>query len=165
MLPSVVAALPEREETGNAPWTIPLSGQRVSSGEKDISVAQKQLKTILNDSSVPWKDKLSVLVVDSLYSQRYFLGEQVKSDNLVIITRVRSNRVFYRQFIPSAPSAKSPGHPRWYGDKFDLKDQTTWGEPDEVIQSTFITKRGRKLNLKISGWNQLLMRGTLFNSN
>ncbi len=96
-----------------------MSGQRVSSGEKDISVASKQLKTILNDSSVPWKDKLSVLVVDSLYSQRNFLGEQVQEDNLVTITRVRSNRVFYRQFIPSAPSAPSPGHPRWYGDKFD----------------------------------------------
>jgi len=56
---SVVAALPERGETGNTPWTIPLSGQRVPSGEKDIAVAQKQLKTILNHSSVPWKDKLS----------------------------------------------------------------------------------------------------------
>ena len=69
---SVVAALPSRGETGNAPWTIPLSGQRVPSGEKDISVASKQLKTILNHSSVPWKGKLSVLVVDSLYSQRNF---------------------------------------------------------------------------------------------
>ncbi len=157
---SVVAALPERGETGNAPWSIPLSGQRVPSGKKDISVASKQLKTILNHSSVPWKGKLSVLVVDSLYSQRGFLGEQVNSENLVTIARVRSNRVFYRQFIPSAPRAKSSGHPRWYGDKFDLKDRTTWGEPDEVISSTFITKRGRKLNLKISGWNQLLMRGT-----
>ncbi len=50
---SVVAALPERGETGNAPWTIPLSAQRVPSGEKDISVARFQLKTILNNSSVP----------------------------------------------------------------------------------------------------------------
>ena len=157
---SVVAALPERGETGNAPWTIPLSAQRVPSGEKDISVARFQLKTILNNSSVPWKGKLSVLVVDSLYSQRNFLGEQVQEDNLVTITRVRSNRVFYRQFIPSDTPLKSSGHPRWYGDKFDLKDETTWGEPDEVIKSNLTTKRRRKLNLKISGWNQLLMRGT-----
>ena len=157
---SGVAALPERGETGNTPWTIPLSGQRVPSGEKDISVASKQLKTILNNSSVPWKGKLSVLVVDSLYSQRGFLGEQVQEENLVTISRVRSNRVFYRQFIPPDPRTKSSGHPRWYGDKFDLKDEITRGEPDEVIHSTFTTKRGRKLNLKISGWNQLLMRGT-----
>ena len=144
----------------NVPWAIPLSGQRVSSGEKDISVASNQVKKILNHSSVPWKDKLSVLVADSLYSQRGFLGEQVKQNNLVTLTRVRSNRVFYRQFIPEDYSPKQPGHPRWYGDKFDLKDQTTWLEPDEIIQSTFTTKRGRELNLKISGWKQMLMRGT-----
>jgi hypothetical protein len=35
----------------------------------------------------------------SLYSQRGFLGEQVQSDNLVIIARVRSNRVFYRLMV------------------------------------------------------------------
>ncbi len=157
---SVVAALPERGETGNAPWSIPLSGQRVPSGEKDISVAQTQMKTILNHSSVPWKGKLSVLVADSLYSQRDFLGEQVKQDHLVIITRVRSNRVFYRQFIPEDSQPNSAGHPRWYGDKFDLKDETSWHDPDEVIQSTFMTKRGRKLHLKISSWKQMLMRGT-----
>ena len=136
---SIVAALPEPGETGNAPWAIPLSGQRVSSGEKDISVAQKQLKTILNHSSVPWKDKLSVLVADSLYSQRIFLGEQVNYENLVTISRVRSNRVFYRQFIPSEETAFSRGHPRWYGDKFDLNDETTWTEPDEVLYSNFTT--------------------------
>ena len=157
---SVVAALPEREETGNVPWTIPLSGQRVPSGEKDIVVAQKQLKTILNHSSAPWKGKLSVLVVDSLYSQRGFLGEQVKEENLVTISRIRSNRVFYHQFIPPEETAKSVGHPRWYGDKFDLKDETTWSEADEVIHSTFTTYRGREFNLKLSCWNQLLMRGT-----
>ncbi len=108
-----MAALPERGETGNVPWTIPLSGQRVPSGSKDISVASKQLKTILHDSSVPWKGKLSVLVVDSLYSQRNFLGEQVQEENLVIIARVRSNRVFYRPFIPPENQLKSSGHPRW----------------------------------------------------
>ncbi|NEQ69439.1 MAG: transposase [Symploca sp. SIO2D2] len=157
---SVVAALPEQGEMGHVPWTIPLSGQRVPSGEKDINVAQKQLKTILNHSSAPWKDKLAVVVVDSLYSQRGFLGEQVQSEHLVTISRVRSNRVFYRQFIPSEERAKPCGHPRWYGDKFDLKDETTWSEPDEVIYSNFTTKRGRELNLTISGWNQLLMKGS-----
>lgn len=157
---SVIAALPERDKTGNLPWTIPLSGERVPSGEKDIFVAQKQVTKIFNNSSVPWQDKLSVLVADSLYSQRGFLAEQVKQDNLVTITRVRSNRVFYRQFILEYSQQNNPGHPRWYGDKFDLKDETTWHEPDEIIQSTLTTKRGRELNLKISGWKQMLMRGT-----
>lgn len=157
---SVVAALPEASEAGNVSWTIPLSAQRVSTDKKDVDVAQTQLAKILNYESAPWKDKLSVLVADSLYSQRAFLNQQVNEDNLVSIIRVKSNRVFYRKFIPSDSPLKSSGHPRWYGDRFDLKDEATWGEPDEVIQSTLTTKRGRSLNLKISGWNQLLMKGT-----
>ncbi len=68
--------------------------------------------------------------------------------------------MFYRQFIPPTTAAQKSGHPRWYGDKFDLKDETTWHEPDEVIQSTFSTKKGRQLMVTISGWKQMLMRGT-----
>ncbi len=76
------------------------------------------------------------------------------------ITRVRSNRVFYRQFIRKKTEAKISGHPRWYGEKFDLKDETTWHEPDEIIQTLFTTKKGRQLTVTISGWKQMLMRGT-----
>ena len=73
---------------------------------------------------------------------------------------MRSNRVFYRQFILPTTATKKSGHPRWYGDKFNLKDETTWHEPDEVIQSTFTTKKGRQLTVTISAWKQMLMRGT-----
>ena len=102
---------------------------------------------------------MSALVADSVYSQREFIGEQVKEKNLVTITRVRSNRVFYRQFIDDN-NTKRAGHPRWYGDRFALKDETTWHPPDEVFISNFITKKGRKLNLTIWGWKEMLMKGT-----
>ena len=40
------------------------------------------------------------------------------------------------------PRAKpSKGHPQWYGEKFDLKDEATWHEPAEVVQTNFTTKR------------------------
>ena len=94
---SSVAALPEPSEAFNIPWAIPLSGQRVPADKKDIDVAQTQLTTIYHHESAPWKDKLSVLVADSLYSQRAFLNQQVNEDNLVAIIRVKSNRVFYRR--------------------------------------------------------------------
>ena len=156
---SVVCALPERIETGNVPWAVPLSGERISASEKFTDIGNNQLQKIFKSSSFG-REELSVLVADSLYSQRGFIGEQVKHKNLVTITRVRSNRVFYRQFIPPTTTAKKSGHPRWYGDKFDLKDETTWHKPDEVIQSTFSTKKGRQLMVTISGWKQMLMRGT-----
>lgn len=156
---SVVCALPEKIETGNVPWAVPLSGERISVEEKFTDMGNNQLKKIFKSSSF-CREQLSVLVADSLYSQRGFIGEQVKQKNLVTITRVRSNRVFYRQFIPPRTAAKKSGHPRWYGDKFDLKDEMTWHEPDEVNQSTFSTKKGRQLRVTISSWKQMLMRGT-----
>ncbi len=156
---SVVCALPERMETGNVPWAVPLSGERISAEEKFTDIGNNQLEKIFKSSSF-CREKLSVLVADSLYSQRGFIGEQVKQKNLVTITRVRSNRVFYRQFIPETTDPKKSGHPRWYGDKFDLKDETTWHEPDEIVQALFTTKKGRHLTVTISGWKQMLMRGT-----
>ena len=156
---SVVSALPDRRKTGNVPWAIPLSGERISAEDKFTDIGNKQLEKIFKSSSF-CREELSVLVADSLYSQRSFIGEQVKQKNLVTITRVRSNRVFYRQFLPPITAAKKSGHPRWYGDKFDLKDETTWHEPDAFIQSTFTTKKGRQLRVTISSWKQMLMRGT-----
>ncbi len=146
-------------ETGNVPWAVPLSGERISAEEKFTDIGNNQLEKIFKSSSF-CREKLSVLVADSLYSQRGFIGEQVKQKNLVTITRVRSNRVFYRQFIPETTDPKKSGHPRWYGDKFDLKDETTWHEPDEIVQALFTTKKGRHLTVTISGWKQMLMRGT-----
>jgi hypothetical protein len=45
---SVVCALPERTETGNVPWAVPLSGERISPSEKFTSVGNNQLQKIFN---------------------------------------------------------------------------------------------------------------------
>ena len=155
---SVVCALPEPIVTDNVPWAIPLSGERVPSEDKGFSLGNKQLETIWKSSL--FSDKLAVLVADSDYSQRYFIGEQVKHEGVVTITRVRSHRVFYRQFIPDPNQTKTSGHPRWYGNQFDLKDDKTWHDPDEVHHVPFTTNKGRQLTVTISGWQQILMRGT-----
>jgi hypothetical protein len=155
---SVVCALPDPIATDNVPWAVPLSGERVPSEDKGVSLGNQQLKKIFKTSSL--SDKLAVLVADSDYSQRAFIGEQVKHKDVVTITRVRSNRVFYRQFTPKSSQIKTVGHPRWYGEKFDLKDEKTWHEADSISQVSFTTKKERQLTVTISGWNQMLMRGT-----
>ncbi len=154
-----MCALPDRMATGNVPWVVPLLGERVQAEEKAVNLGNKQLKKLFKISSFS-DNQLSVLVADSLYSQRNFIGEQAQQKNLVTITRVRSNRVFYRQFIREMTGQKTSGHPRWYGEKFDLKDEKTWHEPDEIVQALFTTKKGRHLTVTISGWKQMLMRGT-----
>ena len=154
---SVVCALPDPIVTDNVPWAVPLSGERVPSKDKGVNQGNQQLEKIWKSSL--FSDKLAVLVADSDYSQRDFIGEQVKHEGVVAITRVRSDRVFYCQFIPHPNQPKTSGHPRWYGDKFDLKDDQTWHDPDEVDHVSFTTKKGRQLTVTISGWKQMLMRG------
>lgn len=155
---SVLAALPEREETGDIPWAIPLTVERVKSLETGKQVGSQQLKQILTNENLPWSNHWSVLVVDSDYSAKTFLSEQSQHPNLVVVTRVRSDRVFYQS--PEPRSKPSLGHPQWYGTKFDLKDEATWHEPKEVVQNDFTTKKGRLLNVRIQSWSDMLMRGS-----
>ncbi len=154
---SVLTALPEREETGDMSWAIPLTVERVKSDQTGKQLGSQQLKQILSQSNLPWSNYLSVVVVDSDYSAKTFLTEQEQHTNLVVVTRVRSNRVFYT--YPESLAKPPVGHPQWYGDKFDLKDETTWHEPNEIVQTNFTTKKGRLLNVKIRSWSEMLMRG------
>ncbi|MDJ0589909.1 MAG: transposase [Pleurocapsa sp. MO_226.B13] len=79
----------------------------------------KQFRGALDGSNenLPWSNHWSVLVVDSDYSAKTFLREQSQHPNLVVVTRVRSDRVFYQS--PEPRSNPSKGHPQWYGAKFD----------------------------------------------
>ena len=155
---SVLTSLPEREETGGMSWAIPLTVERVKSDQTGKQVGSQQLKQILTQSNLPWSNHLSVVVVDSDYSAKSFLAEQKQHPNLVVVTRVRSNRVFYT--CPEPKAKPSKGHPKWYEAKFDLKDETTWHEPNQVVKENFTTSRGRLLNVRIQSWSQMLMRGS-----
>jgi len=155
---SVLSILPERVEPYDAPWTIPLLGRRVSSNQSGNDVGNDQINTVLNHPNLPWHNQLCVLVVDSSYSQRNFLQQQLQHENLVTVVRVRSNRVFYQS--PTIPKpTQHRGHPHWYGKRFDLKDDTSWHSPDATMQTILTTCRGCQLTVTVSAWTQMLMRG------
>jgi hypothetical protein len=154
---SALVYLPEKVQPDEPPWVIPLQLRRVSSQDKSNGVGAEQLGLLLADPSLPFHTGLCVHVADSAYSATEFLGRVGKHRHLVSVTRTAENRVFYRQAPP--PSATSPGHPCWYGERFDLKDVTTWGPPDETAETTFTTKRGRTYRVCLQGWHNLLKRG------
>jgi len=147
--------LPDKASMGAPPWVVPLSIRRVQSSEKSTAVQAQQMISLLSQPT--FTEKLCVTVVDSTLSARTFLGEVKEKPNLVTIARCRSNRVFYR--CPQ-PTDSVRGHPRWYGQKFDLKDQSTWTAPSFVQHVDLVTRRGRQLTVEIKGWQHLLMRGT-----
>jgi hypothetical protein len=138
---------------------VPLSGERVSLDKSGVDVASEQMESVMCDSSLPWHEKLCMLVADTAYSQRSFLFEQSKHKNLVVLARCRSNRIFY-QSPPVEESNKKRGCPKKYGKRFDLGDAETWHEPDERTETQQTTSKGRILNIAILAWHQMLMRGT-----
>lgn len=156
---SILSVLPEPTDSEHVPWCIPLSAQRVLPAQKGTEVGSGQLKNAMAHLNLP-QNSLSVLVADSDYSTPLFLSENLQQDNIVILTRVRRNRVFYHQPDSSETKASRRGHPRWYGNKFDLKNETTWTSPDETVQTQLTTRSGRELTVTICCWRQILMRGT-----
>jgi len=74
----------------------------------------------------------------------------------VTIARVRSNRIFHRQYVSSEASV---GHPRWYGDPFSLADPTTWHPADEQASATLVSRRGKVYQVEMQAWYNMLMRG------
>jgi hypothetical protein len=155
---SVVALLPEPEQPGDPPWVIPLPCRRVSSDEKAVVVGAEQCVGLLGDAQQPFHGELCVQVADSEYSQAAYLGRVGGQPNGVQVVRVAGNRVFYRA-VPPPPGKRPAWHPTWYGDRFDLQEASTWGAPEEVATMTWTTKRGRRLQVQLQGWTNLLMRG------
>ncbi len=156
---SAVVLFPEKPQVSSPPWVVPLSLRRVTTQETKRSVGVDQVKLLLNDETLPFHQQLCVQVVDSEYSVVSYLGEMTEHENLVTIARVRSNRVFYGM-PPSSPTSPSRGHPIWYGQRFDLKDPSTWGEPDQVVEMTHTNRDGHTYRVQLEGWYDLLMRGT-----
>ena len=156
---SVVAALPEKTEKNSPPWVIPLLIRRVPTDKKSIVVGAEQITEIMKDQRLPFSGELSALTADSAYSACQFISQMVTLPNLVLIVRARGNRTVYRGSPTPLGSSKDRGHPVWYGKPFNMKDPTTWGEPDtsEIVPLTF--RNGRDCQANIETWHDMLMRG------
>ena len=151
---------PEKTHPDEPPWAVPMMVRRVSSDQKATSVGAECINALMKDETLPFHDDFCLHVADSVYSAVPYLGPVVVQEhkNLVHVTRARCNRVFYRQ-APPVEGESGQGHPTWYGDRFDLKDASTWGEPDAVEETSFTTRRGRTYQVHLEGWHDLLMRG------
>jgi len=155
---SILSLLPEKINPNDAPWSIPLSGERIPLNSQGVDVVSNQLSIVMSDTSLPWHEQLCVLVADTAYSQRSFLLDVSKHKNLVLIARTRSNRIFY-QSPPKEESIKRRGCPKKYGQKFNCSDSTTWHEPNQTTTVVQTTSNGRQLTVTVQAWYQMLMRG------
>ena len=156
---SLTVSLPEKE-AGEPVWALPLIARRISTSETETEVAAANLEMLFGDESLPWHGGLNVQGLDSRYSIASYLYPAAQYDDLVTITRVRPNRVFYRKYrAPAGRERKGAGAKRYYGERFALNDPQTWHTPDEELTLTHTTKRGRVYTVKVQSWGDMLMRG------
>lgn len=157
---SFVALLPERDKEKIGNWVIPLAMKRVGSQENKEMVGAQQVAAILNDEALPFGKDLCVEVADSAYSKPAYLNANRDKKNLVSIVRARGTRTFFRQPAPHAKRGlPKQGRPAWYGTPFYLKIPDTWGKPDEVTETTFVSHKKTPYRVEIQAWNNMLMRG------
>lgn len=155
---SVVTFMPEKETDNAAPWVVPLSCHRVATSEKGTAVGMKQLSDCIN-AQTEFKDKLCVSVGDSAYSNPESIFEANKNENQVHISRLRSNRVLHYPVKKENNSDKKRGRKKCYGDAFRLNDAKKHNDADEFIEFEIVSKKGKKQFVKISCWNNIIMRG------
>jgi hypothetical protein len=157
---SFVALLPERDKAKIGPWVVPLAMQRVASQENKELVGAQQIRVLLEDDQLPFGEALCAEAVDSAYGKPAYLSINRDQENLVTIARARGTRTFYHEPVLEAETKPKKGHPTWYGIPFCLKNPETWGKPDEVAETTFISQHQVTYRVEIQGWHNLLMHGT-----
>ena len=158
---STVAVGLEKEAGLTSSWLVPLLTQRVESRADKEMVGAKQIERLLQDNRFPFGRDLTVEVGDTSYSKPAYLHSHRKFPNLVTIARVRSNRVFHHQYVPTEEEARHPnrGHPTWYGGRFSLSDPQSWSEPDESETLWETSRRGKRYRIEIRAWHNMLMPG------
>ena len=152
------AWLPEDALQKKGHWVVPLSIQRVSSQANKERVGAKQLNDLLGDKRLPFWEAFCVEVADSAYSKPVYLHANREHTNLVTIARARGTRTFYRQVVPDKKPA-GKGHPTWYEKPLRLKEPESWGTPDQVAETTFVSRKKIAYRVEIQAWHNLLMRG------
>lgn len=158
---STVALGLESEAGVSSSWVLPLMTERVMTAADKEMVGSRQITSLLEDDKLPFGRELTVEVGDSSYSKPAYLHAHRCFPNLISMSRVRGNRGFYHQYVPTEEELANPsrGHPTWYGERFSLADPETWTKPDETLTLWERSPRGKVYRIELQAWHNLLMTG------
>ena len=156
---SVATYLPEKSDTTSLPWVIPLACTRVDTSQNGELLGMQQIAACIK-SQAAFSSQLSVSLGDTAYNNPLCLGVAKNNANQVHISRARNNRkFFYPHVVDETTDTKKRGRPKAYGDIHKLNDSSTWRAPDESIEFTQTSIKGKMLTIKVACWNEVIMRG------
>ncbi|MDQ2905969.1 MAG: transposase, partial [Chloroflexota bacterium] len=142
---SSVVLLPQQAGQG----TFVLDTARVGSTELATEVAARQLRTVV--ARLVARGLYPIILGDRWYACAPFLARLTDVEACCLL-RVKSNRVFYRPAPTRLPGQL--GASRKDGDRFQCKDESSHGEPDEVWEGT--DAKGARVQARC--WNHLHLR-------
>jgi hypothetical protein len=106
-------------------WTAPLDVRRVHPTENANAVAVEQIQRLV--AHVPADGGLPLFVFDAGYDSAQ-LTQGLEALPVAILVRLRADRCFYADPLPTTPSPKG-GRPRKHGAKFVCQDPGSWPTP------------------------------------
>jgi hypothetical protein len=162
---------------GESHWCPPLSIELLNVESNALEVAIIQIRSLLTDPDLPFKDHLCLEKNDSAYGRATFLAYLYDLNNLVCISRLRSGTRVWQQ----EQHKETGGAPQIYGKKWYLndvsinksysrkvkgvkKDYTVWQESimdlpcTQYCEFNTTLNNGRLAIIKMHRWNDLLMR-------
>jgi len=150
---SVLVHLPNQVEDKELHWVVPLSVRRVESAQSGPQVGLLQLEEISNQTV--FKNHFCVSVADAAYSTRGWVIGVSKWPHVVSIARMRGNRKLYR--MPHSGNKVKRGRPQIYGNELLLQDPS---QPDLEEITSMVTRKGRKYQVLLQRWNDVIMQGS-----
>jgi hypothetical protein len=156
---SIVAYLPEKPSVNTPPWLIPLACTRIDTSQNGELVGMEQIAACIKSQSF-FSNQLSVSLGDTAYNNPLCMRIAKNNENQVHISRSRNNRKFFYPYVSNEePGGKKRGRPKAYGDIHQLNAPETWRVPNESIEFSQTSTKGKIQIIKIECWNELIMRG------
>ena len=147
---SLLACLPEK--TSAAPWVLPLAMQRVSTTDKGPEVGIDQFIACVAENPAVIGHTTCVISGDSSYFVPANQAKVDAKDNLVLISRLKSNRKVYGRYHGKGPKK--------YGQRMKLNDPASHRIPDQSLSYCVQTHRGKRYQVDLQCWHDRVRRGT-----
>ncbi len=149
-----VVGLSAREN--NIAWNLPISMLKVPFDQKSNEFAAEQIKCIFSDKEL-FDTDLVVNSLDSAYCNVGYSYSSYEIQNLISIIRIAGHRnVFniYEGEIKTGQGAKNK-----YGKIFKLSKVETHTKPDKIELFDWTMQNGRKCNVTVNQWNDMIISG------
>lgn len=168
------------DENHTNAWSLPMDVERVGLNQKGLSVASSQLLGLMKCADLPFQSAERVVnSADSGYSHPSYIHPLISEcSNLNLVIRFRVGSKVYKKYTRSQLSA---GRNKIYEDEpyylqyqrerkcYHPKTKKSFMKAqrpifdlsvDDELSFESTTRRGRKLIIQLSRWNDLLIKGT-----